>query len=237
MAELRDQRRAEYVQDTFGRIARRYVFINRVMSFLQDVRWRREVVHRLQLRPRADLLDLGAGTGDLTFEALRLYPEARIVAVDFSPEMMRVGRGRDMGEQVLWVMADARHLPFDADSFDGVMSAFLMRNLGEVEVGFREQCRVLRSGGRMLALDTVPSEGGVLRPLVRFYMNRVVPLLGSILGQDREAYTYLPASTQGFFAPEILAETARGVGFGFVGHRRRMMGAVALVWGTKQGGG
>ena len=66
----------------FGRIARRYDLLNRLITFGQDLRWRRQAVRRLGLAPGARLLDLGSGTGDLAFEALHQMPDLRLVASD-----------------------------------------------------------------------------------------------------------------------------------------------------------
>ena len=65
VANLMGSERARYVQNMFARIAGRYDLMNRIMTAGQDVRWRREVVHRAALPMNGRLLDLGAGTGDL----------------------------------------------------------------------------------------------------------------------------------------------------------------------------
>ena len=61
---------AEHISDLFSRIARRYDLMNRLMTFGQDQRWRRLAARRAALKPGELILDLGAGTGDLSL-ALR----------------------------------------------------------------------------------------------------------------------------------------------------------------------
>jgi demethylmenaquinone methyltransferase/2-methoxy-6-polyprenyl-1,4-benzoquinol methylase len=92
MTQLTGQERAQYVQSMFTRIAHRYDLMNRLMTGFQDVRWRRQVIGLTHLQPKARLLDLGAGTGDLAREALRQQPAADVTAADFTLEMMRVGQ-------------------------------------------------------------------------------------------------------------------------------------------------
>src|SRR5512140_3680243 len=83
--------KASYVREMFARIAPRYDLMNRLMTAGQDGLWRKEVIRRAQILPGAKVLDLGAGTGDLSREALRMQPSCRPVAADFTLEMMLAG--------------------------------------------------------------------------------------------------------------------------------------------------
>ncbi len=233
MSHLKGEARARYVRAMFARIAGRYDLLNGLMTLGQDTSWRREAVRRLAPTPRARVLDLGTGTGDLAFEVRRQAPGARLVAADFTPEMMALGRSRPGGEEVAWVVADALNLPFAQDTFDGVISGFLMRNVIDVDRALAEQYRALRPGGALVCLDTTPPRPGPLHPLLTFHLHRVVPLLGRLVAGDAEAYNYLPDSTEGFLAAEALAERMDRAGFEAVGFVRRMLGTVAIHWGRK----
>ena len=95
MTHLTGTQRAQYVQGMFTRIASRYDLMNRLMTFGQDAVWRREVIQRADLPTKeGQLLDLGAGTGDLGFEALRQAPNTTSIEADFTFEMLRVGKQR-----------------------------------------------------------------------------------------------------------------------------------------------
>jgi demethylmenaquinone methyltransferase/2-methoxy-6-polyprenyl-1,4-benzoquinol methylase len=231
MAELKGEARARYVQEMFSRIAPRYDLMNRLMTAGQDVRWRAEVIRRARLNPGARLLDLGAGTGDLALEARRQQPGGRVVAADFTLEMLRVGRQRLAARGVEWAGADALALPFSGGVFDAVVSGFLMRNVADLPRALREQHRVLKPGGRIVILDTTQPGENLLAPLLRFHMNVVVPTLGRLVAGDGEAYTYLPDSTARFLQAEMLSALMVQAGFRKVGFRRLMLGAVALHWG------
>lgn len=233
MANLTGVEHARYVQEMFSRIAQRYDLMNRVMTAGQDVRWRREVIRRAALPSTGRLLDLGAGTGDLARETMRQHPSGRALAADFTLDMMRAGKAR--AAYLDWCAADARCLPFPDEVFDAVVSGFLLRNVSDVLQSVKEQFRVLKPGGRIVALDTTPPPQTPLAPLIRFHLHTVIPTLGSLVTGHAEAYKYLPDSTEGFLEPERLVARLLAAGFQKVGFRRLMFGTIAIHWGYKPG--
>jgi demethylmenaquinone methyltransferase/2-methoxy-6-polyprenyl-1,4-benzoquinol methylase len=224
------EQRSQYVHDLFTRIAHHYDLMNRLMTGWQDVRWRREVIQRAALEPGASLLDVGAGTGDLLREANRQQPAARVYAADFALEMMRVGQQRGGSG---WSAANALSLPFREGTFDATVSGFLVRNVTNVEQALREQYRVLKDGGRIVILDTTRPGRNLFTPLIWVHMHGLIPLLGGLVSGFREAYTYLPDSSENFLRAEELATRMKATGFKEVGFRRLMFGTIAIHWGRK----
>jgi demethylmenaquinone methyltransferase/2-methoxy-6-polyprenyl-1,4-benzoquinol methylase len=217
----------------FGRIARRYDLLNRLMTLGQDVRWRRELIGKMEVAPGSIILDLGAGTGDLALEIKQRHPGAFVVASDFTFEMLAVGQQRTGADQIAWVLADAMHLPFASESADVVVSGFLLRNVPDVGQTLSEQARTLKPGGRMGSVDTTPPSDNWLKPFLQFHLHRVIPYLGRLIAGDAEAYTYLPDSTEQFLTAEKLAAAFGQAGFEAVGFVRRMLGTVGIHWGRK----
>jgi demethylmenaquinone methyltransferase/2-methoxy-6-polyprenyl-1,4-benzoquinol methylase len=233
MRSLTAAEQTSSVRRMFAGIAGRYDLMNRLMTFGQDQVWRREVVRRVGLPAGGRFLDLGAGTGDLGLEMVHRDPRARSIAADFTPEMMQVGRSRPGGDRIRWVIADAQHLPFAADTFDGVASGYLLRNVADLAQTLREQNRVLRPGRMAVSLDTTPPARNVLRPALEIHLHLVIPWLGRLVTGSALAYRYLPDSTEHFLSAEDLMERWRAARFVQVGFRRRMLGTMALHWGTK----
>jgi demethylmenaquinone methyltransferase/2-methoxy-6-polyprenyl-1,4-benzoquinol methylase len=233
-ADLTSDNKGAYVQGMFNRIAPRYDLMNRLMTAGQDIHWRREVIRRAQLKPGAQLLDLGAGTGDLAREALRQQPNCSALAADFTLGMMRVGQ-KHTPPAPDWSAADALALPFADQRFDAVVSGYLLRNVSDLPLALREQFRTLKPGGWLVSLDTTRPLRSILTPFIQLYMRIAIPLLGSLITGQRDAYTYLPSSTENFLDAETLAEALRSAGFVEVGFQRRMFGTMAIHWGRRPG--
>lgn len=201
----------------FDHVAACYDRMNRILSLGLDRRWREQTIKALA--PRADerILDLGCGTGDLALEVLRQCPEAAVVGVDPAEEMLAaarekvaaVGREEDVSLQV----GDATSLAFADDSFDGVMSAFVLRNLADRPGAFAEMGRTLRPGGRVVHAEATEPTCPVLRLGHRLYVGLVVPLAGKLLVGRGPAYRYLAASIRRFPRRRAILDEMAAAGF------------------------
>lgn len=231
MAQLSGNERAKYVQGMFTHIAKRYDLVNRLMTGGQDIRWRKRVIELARLEEGSSLLDLGTGTGDLAREALSAFPNIKVAAADFTFEMMRVGRR--IG-QLNFSTADALQLPFGDSSFDAVVSGFLMRNVIDLQKALEEQYRVLKSGGRIVILDTTRPKKSILSPFIWIHMHFIIPAIGGLLTGSRDAYRYLPETTEGFVTAEEMAMRMTSAGFRRVRFQRFMFGTIAIHWGDRQ---
>jgi demethylmenaquinone methyltransferase/2-methoxy-6-polyprenyl-1,4-benzoquinol methylase len=230
-----------YVNRMFARIAPTYDLMNRLMTGGQDQRWRRLLLALCNLPPRGRLLDVGTGTGDIAYAAQQRYPGVQVTGVDFTYEMMAVGQAKGRARQgtgrpVCFAQGDTLALPFADDSFDAVVSGFLLRNVVDRVVALREQRRVTKPGGRVVVLETTPPSNTPLGPLFQVYFFRIVPLLGGLVSGDREAYRYLPHSTVAFPSPRELSHLLERAGLHYVFYRELMMGSVAIHVGTKARG-
>ncbi|HYU18581.1 MAG TPA: ubiquinone/menaquinone biosynthesis methyltransferase [Chloroflexota bacterium] len=229
--------RGRFVSAMFGRIARRYDLMNTLMTFGLDRGWRHAAV-RAATPPLDGLaLDVGTGTARLALQLAEAMPTGYLVGADFSQPMLRAGqkwlRHRQTGNQVGLIAADAASLPFRTDTFDCVVSAFTVRNLVDVELGFREQRRVVRPGGRVVCLELTNPRTPLFGGLFRAYFRRVVPLVGGLVAGDREAYTYLPEAVAHFLEPRALAAAMESAGLANVTYRSLGLGTVSLHVGTK----
>ena len=179
------------------------------------------------------LLDIGCGTGSISLEVRKSDADCQIIASDFSSEMMKTGRLRPQGETLTWCSADALNLPFQDQVFDAVTSGYLVRNATDINRAFSEQTRVVKSGGRVVCLETSPPPGSILKPFVNFYFKWIIPLMGQLITGDRSAYTYLPETTKNFLPPENLAELMRKAGLINISYKQFMFGTMSVHTGTR----
>lgn len=236
MTHLEGKERADYVRGMFDRIAGRYNLMNRLMTGGQDMKWRRFAVSQAKLPPHGALLDIATGTGDIAFEALKKTPSAKVFGADFALQMMQVGRHQPQyGARVAWTGADAMQLPYADESFDAVVSGYLLRNVTDIPKSLAEQRRVLKPSGRIVILDTSPPPKNLLRPLILLHLKVGIPMLGRLIAGKRasDAYSYLPQSTQAFKTPTELACLAAQAGFREVQFKTFMLGTMAVHWGIK----
>ena len=234
MADLSGKDQANYVRRMFARLAERYNIANRWMTWGQDVKWRREVIDRACLPMGGKLLDVGTGTGDLALEAIQRDRTLFVVGLDFTHEMMRKGCRRQGSESVRWINADALDIPFLKESFEAVVSGYLLRNVVDVERALAEQYRILNWGGWVVCLDRTPPPADIWHLPVQLYLRHIIPAIGGLIAGDTKAYKYLPQSTELFMHPEELASCMLRVGFMEVQYRCFMGGTMAIHWGVKR---
>jgi demethylmenaquinone methyltransferase/2-methoxy-6-polyprenyl-1,4-benzoquinol methylase len=220
------------VQAMFDRIAPRYDLLNRVMTAGLDRRWREAAAAAADVAAGQAVLDVCTGTGDLAFALRRrVTASGRVVGADFAENMLERARQKadERGEQVEFIQADALALPFVDSTFDGATVAFGIRNVSDLGAGIAEMVRVVRPGGRVVILEiTTPRH---LRRFYQLWFDRVVPLLGKLLGRDGAAYGYLPESVKRFPEPPQLGAVMAGAGLADVRWQLFAGGIIALHYG------
>jgi demethylmenaquinone methyltransferase/2-methoxy-6-polyprenyl-1,4-benzoquinol methylase len=214
---------AEDIRRMFGAIAWRYDTLNRVLSLGTDRAWRRRTCDLLRVAPGELAADLCCGTGDLALELSSRG--ARVVAVDFSPQMLRLAAVKGVTRLA---EADALGLPFADARFDLVTVAFGVRNLASLEAGLREMLRVLRPGGRAGILEFARPAGRIFPHVYRGYLRWVLPAVGAAVSRRRAAYHYLGASIQAFPDQPRMKQILKDAGFDRVSHTDFARGIAAL---------
>lgn len=238
MAHLKGEERARYVEAMFSRISRRYDLLNTIMTGGQHRRWRRLATDLATAGVSGQALDVATGTGDFAFELARRPQATRVVGLDFSQGMLlqalaKAQRKRRLSK-VTFLKGDALALPFPDHSFVCVTSGFGLRNVVDLRQAIREMARVTRPGGMVVLLEITPLQGrGLFSRLFSLYFRRIVPWLGALLAGDKEAYTYLPQSTEGFPSADKLAEIMKECGLVNVTFRKVGLGTVAIHAGEK----
>jgi demethylmenaquinone methyltransferase / 2-methoxy-6-polyprenyl-1,4-benzoquinol methylase len=221
----------------FDDIAGSYDFLNHLLSFNIDKRWRRKAIGTLAIvRPRT-ILDVATGTADMAIGAMRLNPE-RITGVDVSAGMLEIGRKKvsalGLEKNISLIEAACEALPFEDSTFDAAMVAFGVRNFNDPEKGLREIYRVLTSGGKLVILEFSMPRQKWLRSGYRFYFHRVVPAIGKWFSRDLSAYRYLPDSVEAFPKGDAFVDMLNRAGFLSSTYKPLSFGICGLYTGIKK---
>ena len=227
------------VRRMFGEIARRYDFLNHLLSLGIDRRWRRRAVRLVPPEDRGPILDVCTGTGDLALAYWRAgRRKVPVVGADFCRPMLAVGREKcrraGTAERIALVEADAQRLPFPDGTFQIVCVAFGLRNVSDTDRGLREMVRVCRPEGRVAVLEFSTPTARPLGALYGWYFHRLLPRIGQALARNAQgAYNYLPTSVGRFPQGEELLRRMRAAGLNRVRFHRFTFGIATLYVGEK----
>ncbi|HEX4461982.1 MAG TPA: ubiquinone/menaquinone biosynthesis methyltransferase [Polyangia bacterium] len=217
------------VQQMFDGIAPTYDTLNRVLSLGIDRSWRRRAIAALgDVRDRP-VLDVCAGTLDLA--ALAVDAGARVIATDFSHQMLVAGRDNKARDKVRvpLVRADALALPFGDGGFAGVICGFGLRNLDDTRAGLAEMRRLIVPGGKLVVLDFFRPRRTVTRAVQALYNQQILPLVGGAISGDRAAYRYLADSIERFAGRSEVEQMCREVGFASATSEDLTLGIASMV--------
>ena len=214
----------ERVRSVFNSIYNKYDLIDSIISFGMDSAWRRTMISMAGSRQYKSILDCGAGTGKLTMQLRKKFPDARMVALDVSDQMISLIP--DPG--IERVVGSAVELPFDSSSFDLVTSAFLTRNVPSIEAYLKEAYRVLRKDGALINLDIHTPVIHGYREIFSLYFFHVVPIIGDLL-TGSNSYSYLSNSVRNFVGPDELIDKARQAGFSLERKVLKAMQSISII--------
>ncbi len=222
----------------FDRIAHRYDLLNRLLSFRQDVAWRKLLVKLLPDRPNLHVLDLATGTGDVLLSLCKGRKTVeRAVGIDMSGKMLAIGKDKiavqGLAHKAAMARGDATRLGVDDATFDAVTIAFGIRNVIDVDAGLREMNRILKPGGRALVLEFSLPGNALFRALYLFYFRNVLPLVGGLVSGDHAAYRYLNTTVESFPYGEAFCAMMRNAGFREVQAHALTMGIATVYQGDK----
>lgn len=230
---------AKTVERLFAGLAWGYDALNRVLSLGLDILWRKRLAEAVIPFPphgTARILDLAAGTLEVSVALARRYPQRSVLALDYCRPMLQKGMGKLAGlknKKIYPMVGDGRKLPLPEDSMDAVTVAFGLRNIRPRADVYAEVLRVLVPGGRFCVLEFGSAHDRILFGLYNWYLARVLPKIGQLLTNQKAAYQYLADTVAAYPSAQNLAEEMRDSGFGGVRYETYSAGIVCLHIGTK----
>ena len=226
---------SDAVEKLFNDVAHNYDHLNDWLSLGLHRVWKRQLLLWLAPMPGENWLDLCCGTGDLALLFAReVCPGGFVVGIDSAVEPLCLARQRSLKESQLsisWIKGDALNTGLPSDSFDGVVMAYGLRNLSDLEAGFKELHRVLKPGARAGILDFNKMRDEFIGArFQKFYLRNIAVPIAAKFGLN-DHYVYLEKSLKLFPQGHEQEHLARAAGFLEAKHRLLgfgQMGALLL---------
>lgn len=213
-------KKQEDIISMFNKIAKTYDLANRILSMGIDKIWRKKACNmaykfynKSNIR---SIVDVACGTGDLMidwkkFAIINNIKVDKIIGVDPSVGMMEVAKTKI--PEGIFIESGAELMPLDNDSADIISISYGIRNVVKRKEAFQEFSRVLKKDGLVVILEfTKDDKNTIFRKLKKFYMNKIMPVIGGIISGDKDAYIYLPTSIEEFITTQQMCEELKEVG-------------------------
>jgi demethylmenaquinone methyltransferase / 2-methoxy-6-polyprenyl-1,4-benzoquinol methylase len=227
------------VRRMFGSIARRYDFLNHLLSLNIDRSWRSFTAKMAAPEHGASILDCCTGTADLALAYDRATGgKSPIVATDFCREMLVLAHAKlqkaRATARITLVESDVERLPLPSNTFGVVSVAFGLRNVGDTVRGVDEFIRVTRPGGKVAILEFSRPRGAVLSRLYLTFFRHLLPRIGQAIAPNPDnAYDYLPRSVLAFPEGQEMLDLMAARGLTELKHYPLTRGIATLYVGTK----
>ena len=232
-----DLTKKEQVAGMFDDIAKRYDFLNRLLSGGTDKSWRKKAIDQLKdLKPKK-VLDVATGTADVALMTYHALKPAKIIGIDISDGMLELGRKKiakqGLENSIELFNGDSEKINYPDNSFDAITVAFGVRNFQNLEKGLAEMKRVLKPGGKLVVLEFSRPKQKIFKGFYNFYMKTVAPQAGKLFSKNQGAYKYLNDSVQAFPERENFTAILNKLGYKKVYFKALSLGICSIYCGSK----
>ena len=228
-----EDEKSQWVLRHFNSVAKKYDLMNTLLSFGIHHLWKRNAVKMMALNPGDRVLDVCGGTGDLAILAAEIVGRSgQVIIYDINRAMIEAGMKKikhsPLEDHIRFVQGDAEQISFPDGYFDAAMVGFGIRNVTRMDQGFKEMCRVLKPGGKMMCLEFSKPTSPLFRWMYDIYSFHVMPALGEVVAGSSRAYLHLIESIRTFALPDELTAVLKQVGFSKV-TERKLTNGIAMI--------
>ncbi len=221
----------EEVSAMFDGVAKRYDFLNDLLSLGRTKAWRKIATATINPRPGIKILDIAAGTGSSSRPLADAG--AQVIPLDFSKGMLAAGKKRH--PDLNFTFGDALNLPFKDDEFEITTISFGLRNTTNTPAALREALRVTKPGGRIVIVEFSQPTNFIFRTIYLRYLMRALPVIARKVASNPDAYIYLAESISAWPNQADLGKLMTSAGWERVGWQNLTLGIVAIHSGYKSG--
>ena len=232
--KVNSKQKTKLVQNVFSSVAPSYDIMNDLMSLGMHRLWKKRFVEIIGIKENEIVLDVGSGSGDIANEILKENIPTSLYLLDLNEKMLLEGRKRLKKEKnIKYFIGNAEKLNFENNFFDKYTISFCLRNVTEYLLSIKEAYRVLKPGGKYCCLEFSTPKSPLISSSYKIYKSKILPLLGEIVAQDKNAYNYLSESIDLFPSQEELSKNLINCGFTKVETINLFNGIVAIHTGYK----
>lgn len=226
------------VSRVFHQVAPRYDLMNDLMSFGIHRLWKKFAVELASIRPHHIVLDLAAGTGDLSLKmAPLLGQKGHLYVTDINESMLQIARKRMVEEglvnNVHYLQVNAQSIPFPDNTFDCVTIGFGLRNVTHKEIALKAIYHALKPGGKIIILEFSHPTSITVKSIYDLYSFNILPLVGKFVANDEQSYRYLAESIRMHPNQNDLCHMMGDAGFENCQYHNLTGGIVAIHRGYK----
>ena len=229
--------KGKLVEEMFDNIAPTYDTLNHRLSWDIDKGWRKKAIRQLLPFQPKTILDIATGTGDFAILSAKELRPQRMIGIDISEGMMKIGQKKVEAEGLQHIVSfkkdDCTHLSFDDNSFDAVTAAFGIRNFQNLDQGLSEMYRVLRPNGHLSIVELTTPVSFPMKQLFKLYSHTILPVYGKLISRDTSAYSYLTKTIEAFPQGEVMLDILRKAGFKNASFKRLTFGICTMYFATK----
>ena len=229
--------KGKLVEEMFDNIAPTYDPLNHGLSWDIDKGWRKKAIRQLLSFQPKTILDIATGTGDFAILSAKELRPQRMIGIDISEGMMKIGQKKVEAEGLQHIVSfkkdDCTHLSFDDNSFDAVTAAFGIRNFQNLDQGLSEMYRVLRPNGHLSIVELTTPVSFPMKQLFKLYSHTILPVYGKLISKDTSAYSYLTNTIEAFPQGEVMLDILRKAGFKNASFKRLTFGICTMYFATK----
>ncbi|NHZ86318.1 MAG: bifunctional demethylmenaquinone methyltransferase/2-methoxy-6-polyprenyl-1,4-benzoquinol methylase UbiE [Planctomycetia bacterium] len=227
------QDRTKLVDGIFTSIYKKYDLMNDVISLGYHRIIKRNAIKNCI---SGNLLDLAAGTGDLTIYFRKLFGEdMKITLADPNTEMLDYAKSRlekkSVKNNIDFVTTHAENLPFPNNSFYNVVIGFGLRNFNDRPKALKEVNRVLKENGKLIIIDFSKPVNPIINIFNNLYLSNIVPILAKVLTENISEYKYLAKSIKEHPNQSKIITIMENAGFTNCRYENKLNGIIAIHFG------
>ena len=223
-----DNKNKDTIKVLFNQIARKYDLMNNFMSFFLHKNIKlsavKNSIDKLGYDPKR-ILDICCGSGDISIMFKNLFPDAEVIGLDFSEEMLKIAKER--ADNIEFLQCDVtKENYFLEGKFDICFISFGLRNLPDIDKFLNTIKKYINEGGVFAILD-VGKPNVMLRPYCHFHYNVIIPLLAKIFNKRTAPYKYFIDSIKRYPTQDEILKILTKNGFVEVENRNFYFGILA----------